>query len=101
MNIESVEQQSDVHLAPPPMYNVIYHNDDFTTMNFVCESLQEYFGKSAEDAAILTLDIHEFGTAMVAVMPQDIAQTKAETVMREAQAQEYPLLITLTPASSE
>jgi ATP-dependent Clp protease adapter protein ClpS len=35
------------------------------------------------------------------VMPQDIAQTKAETVMREAQAQEYPLLITLTPASSE
>ena len=43
--------ERQVHkLAPPPMYQVVMLNDDFTPMEFVIVVLQEYFGKDREQA---------------------------------------------------
>ena len=43
------------------MYNVIMHNDDVTTMDFVVYVLVRIFRKSEEDAETLMLKVHNEG----------------------------------------
>ena len=81
----------------PPMYKVIYINDNQTTMEFVVESLIEFFDYTAETAEQITIDIHETGSAVVAVLPHEIAEQKGTEVLMSARAQNYPLQIKLEP----
>ncbi len=81
----------------PPMYRVVYINDNQTSMEFVVESLIEYFDYNAETATQITVDIHEEGSACVAVLPYEIAEQKGVEVTVQARAQSYPLLIKLEP----
>jgi ATP-dependent Clp protease adaptor protein ClpS len=83
----------------PPMYRVVYINDNQTTMEFVVESLIEFFDYTAETAAQITVDIHEEGSAVVAVLPFEIAEQKGVEVTVMARAQSYPLMIKLEPES--
>jgi ATP-dependent Clp protease adaptor protein ClpS len=43
----------------PPMFRVVYLNDNATSMEFVVESLVEYFEYTPETAEQITIDIHE------------------------------------------
>ena len=81
----------------PPMYRVVYLNDNQTTYDFVIESLIEYFDYTAETADQITIDIHESGAAVVAVLPYEIAEQKGIEVTMMARAQNYPLQIKLEP----
>lgn len=81
----------------PPRFKVIYINDNQTSMEFVIESLMEYFDYSAESAAEVTMGIHETGSAVVAVLPYEIAEQKGIEVTINARAQSYPLQIKLEP----
>jgi len=53
-----VDQQTHAHVATPSLFKVIMHNDDYTTMEFVIEVLQEIFNKSATEAEKIMLSIH-------------------------------------------
>ena len=77
----------------PPLYRIIYFNDDVTSMDFVIQSLTEYFNYNDETAYQLTVDIHEKGSAVVAVLPYEIAEQKGIEVTLEARQQGYPLMI--------
>jgi ATP-dependent Clp protease adaptor protein ClpS len=81
----------------PPLYRVVYLNDNQTTYDFVIESLIEYFDYTAETADQITIDIHESGAAVVAVLPYEIAEQKGIEVTMMARAQNYPLQIKLEP----
>lgn len=81
----------------PPMYKVIYLNDNQTTMEFVVDSLMEFFDYTAETAFTITEDIHEAGSAVVAVLPFEIAEQKGIEVTVSARAQSFPLQIKLEP----
>jgi ATP-dependent Clp protease adaptor protein ClpS len=81
----------------PPKFKVIYLNDNTTSMEFVIESLMEYFDYTADSAAQITIDIHEEGSAVVAVLPYEIAEQKGVEVTINARAQSYPLQIKLEP----
>ena len=81
----------------PPMFKVIYLNDNTTTLEFVVESLIEYFNYTAETAEQITIDIHEAGAATVAVLPYEIAEQKGVEVTLSARSQSYPLQIKLEP----
>ena len=83
----------------PPMYKVIYLNDNQTTMEFVIDSLVEFFNYNEETALTITQDIHEAGSAVVAVLPYEIAEQKGIEVTVSARAQSYPLQIKLEPDS--
>ena len=81
----------------PPMFRVVYLNDNATSMEFVVESLVEYFEYTPETAEQITIDIHEDGSACVAVLPYEIAEQKGVEVTVSARAQNYPLQIKLEP----
>lgn len=84
-------------LKEPPMYRVIYINDNTTTMEFVVESLMTFFDYNEETAANLTVDIHEQGSATVAILPFEIAEQKGNEVTQSARLQNMPLQIKLEP----
>lgn len=80
-------------LQEPPMYKIIYMNDNVTTVEFVVSSLIEYFSYNPDTASVITHDIHENGSAVVAVLPYEIAEQKGIEVTLEARAQGYPLQV--------
>ena len=84
-------------IKEPPMYRVVYLNDNQTTYEFVVETLIEYFNYTAETAEQITVDIHDAGSAVVAVLPYEIAEQKGVEVTMLARAQSYPLQIKLEP----
>jgi ATP-dependent Clp protease adaptor protein ClpS len=84
-------------IKEPPMFKVVYLNDNTTSMDFVIESLIEYFEYTFETAEQITQDIHESGSACVAVLPYEIAEQKGVEVTISARAQNYPLQIKLEP----
>ena len=87
-------------LAEPPMFRIIYLNDNATPMDFVIETLIDSFEYSVETAEKITQDIHEAGSAVVAVLPFEIAEQKGIEVTVQARSQNYPLQIKLEPESS-
>ena len=89
--------KSNLALKEPPMFRVVYLNDNVTTVEFVIDSLVEYFDYNHETAEQITVDIHEEGSACVAVLPFEIAEQKGIEVTANARAHSYPLQIKLEP----
>lgn len=87
----TIQDTQPAKLAPPPMYQVILLNDDYTPMEFVVFVLQRVFGKNAEDAARIMLKVHHEGRGVCGVYPRDIAATRVEMVRQLAQARQHPL----------
>ena len=84
-------------LVEPAMYRVIYMNDDKTSADFVMTTLIEFFEYSVERAEKTVWDIHEAGSAVVAVMPYEVAEQKGVEVTVLARKEGYPLQIKLEP----
>ncbi len=82
-------------LQPPARYQVMLMNDDFTTMEFVVEVLQMFFGMSEESAVQVMLIVHKQGKAACGVYSKDVAETKAEQVNQYARESDHPLLCTI------
>jgi len=93
--ITKIEINHDI--KEPPMFKVIYINDNQTTMEFVIETLITFFNYTAETAVQITDDIHTAGSAVVAVLPHEIAEQKGIEVTIHARSQNYPLQIKLEP----
>lgn len=84
-------------IKEPPLFRVVYLNDNQTSMEFVVETLIEYFDYTSETAEQITVDVHQTGSACVAVLPYEIAEQKGVEVTLLARAQGYPLQIKLEP----
>lgn len=83
----------NLEIPEPPMFKVVYLNDDKTTMEYVIESLINYFNYSFETAENITTGIHENGSAVVAVLPYEIAEQKGIEVTLDARSKGFPLVI--------
>ena len=86
-------------LSEPPMFKIIYLNDNTTPMEFVIETLLDSFNYNEQTAMEITQDIHESGSAVVAVLPYEIAEQKGIEVTVQARTNNYPLQIKLEPES--
>ena len=84
-------------LKPPSMWQIILHNDDFTTQEFVVWVLRTVFHKPQGEAVRIMLDVHQHGKGVAGVYTRDVAETKLAQVQRLAEAQEFPLLCTMEP----
>ena len=84
-------------LTEPPMFKIIYLNDNATPVEFVIETLVDSFNYNEQTAEQITMDIHEVGSAVVAVLPYEIAEQKGIEVTVQARNNNYPLQIKLEP----
>ncbi len=84
-------------LAKPPLYKVLLHNDDYTTMEFVIEVLRTVFHHDPDRAMRIMLSVHHRGVGVAGTYSMEVAETKAEKAMSLARAAEYPLLCTVEP----
>lgn len=87
-------------IVEPPMYKVIYINDNQTSVEFVIDSLIQYFDYSTQAAQDMTMDIHNAGSAVVAILPYEIAEQKGIEITVSARAAGYPLQIKLEPENA-
>lgn len=81
----------------PPMFKIIYLNDNQTSIDFVIQSLITHFSYTETTAEDIAVNIHQEGAATVAVLPYEIAEQKGIEITVEARANNYPLQIKLEP----
>jgi len=92
LNIETYTQVEE-----PPLFKLIYVNDNETSMDFVIHSLVEIFDYNHNTAEQVTIDIHESGSAVVAVLPFELAEQKGIEVTVSARHNGFPLQVKLEP----
>ena len=86
-----VVERQPAKTLPPPMYQVVMLNDDYTPMEFVVMVLQEYFKRDLETATQIMLKIHHEGRGVCGVYSKDVAATKVELVLAAARRGGHPL----------
>lgn len=87
--------ESKSKLERPPLYRVLLHNDNYTTMEFVVFVLRTVFNKNEGDAVRIMLQVHHDGVGIAGVYPFEIAEMKVEKVINLARHHEFPLLCTV------
>ena len=92
-----IKTKINEELKEPPMFKVIYLNDSQTTVEFVIETLMNFFDYTTDTAVKITQDIHEAGSAIVAVLPYEVAEQKGIEVTVHARSNNYPLQVKLEP----
>lgn len=92
-----VKSRERILIEEPRQYKVIFHNDDFTTMEFVTDVLRRVFNKPADEAVTLMMRVHQEGQAVVGIYSYDVAMTKASQATAMARNEGFPLKITCEP----
>ena len=87
-DLKTVEKEK---VERPSLYEVLLHNDDYTTQEFVVFVLMKYFKHDATAARQIMLHVHTKGVGVAGVFPFDIAETKAHQVVQFAREHEMPL----------
>ena len=82
-------------LERPPLYEVLLHNDDYTTQEFVVYVLMKYFQHDQATAQQIMLHVHIKGLGVAGVFPYETAETKAHQVVQFARENEMPLQASL------
>lgn len=90
-----VAVEEEIEIKEPNMWNVVLHNDDKTTMDFVVQVLIEIFHKDLQEAMQIMLNIHNEGAEVVGTYTHEIAEEKAQTTIRAARMHGFPLLATI------
>ena len=78
-----------------PLYKVLMHNDDYTTMEFVVSMLESVFHLQPTEANRIMLQIHMLGVGVCGTYPYEIAETKIFKVHMQARQEEFPLKCSL------
>lgn len=92
---EQVLSETRDEVSEPPLFKVLLHNDDYTTMEFVVEVLMAVFRKSAQEATRIMLNVHQQGIGLCGVFPYELAETKVTTVEALARDRGFPLKCTM------
>ena len=83
---------------PPPRYNVILINDDFTPMDFVVEVLGRFFSMDFEKANQIMVKVHYEGRAVCGMYTAEIAEMKVQQINQFSRENQHPLLCTMEQA---
>jgi ATP-dependent Clp protease adaptor protein ClpS len=81
----------------PKRWKVIFHNDDYTTREFVVDVLMRFFEKDESEATFIMLSVHHKGHGVAGLYPKDVAETKVDKVSKHARSHGMPLKVTAEP----
>ena len=90
--IETLTREK-IKLEEPGLWDVIFINDNITTMEFVIRVLKQIFGKSQEQAERITRDIHDKGQGVVGSYTHEIAEQKGVETTVLARSENFPLQV--------
>lgn len=92
---ESAVAESSEKVEQPPLFTVLLHNDDYTTMDFVVWVLQSVFSLPEEQAIQIMLSVHVKGIGVAGIYTYEVAEMKVERTTALAREHEFPLLCTM------
>ena len=95
---EAPVAESHEKVEEPPLFKVLLHNDDYTTMEFVVWILESVFNMQEDEAVRVMLNVHMQGIGVAGIYTFEVAQMKVEKTTTLAQEHEYPLLCTMEKA---
>ena len=95
---EAAVAETREKVEEPPLFKVLLHNDDFTTMEFVVWVLESVFNMPEEQAIQVMLNVHLRGIGVAGIYTFEIAETKVDKASALAREQEFPLLVTMEQA---
>ena len=81
----------------PELFKVLLLNDDYTTMEFVVEILENVFNKAPAEAYRIMMAVHHQGQGLCGVYPFEVAETKVATVVDLARDNGFPLRAAMEP----
>jgi ATP-dependent Clp protease adaptor protein ClpS len=90
-----VATETKKKVEKPPLYKVLLHNDDFTSMDFVVYVLMGIFYKDEATARRIMMEVHNRGLGVAGVFTYEVAESKINKVTAMARANEFPLLCTM------
>ena len=93
MSDTATKIEENLKLKEPPLYKVLFIDDDVTPMDFVVNCLMSIFMHTITAAQDLTHKIHQEGSAIVAVLPYEIAEQKGIETTVLSRNNNYPLQI--------
>ncbi len=85
-------------VAPPPQYQVMLLNDDYTPMDFVVTVLQSFFSMDLDQATQVMLHVHTRGRGVCGLYSREVAETKVAQVNEFSRMNQHPLLCTMERA---
>ena len=81
----------------PDLYKVLLLNDDYTTMDFVVEILEQIFHKHPAEAYRIMMQVHTQGKGLCGLYPFEVAETKVAAVVDSARDSGFPLRAAMEP----
>jgi len=90
--------ESEEKTEEPPLFRVLLHNDDYTTMDFVVHVLQTIFNMAEDQAIQVMLNVHVKGIGVAGVYTYEVAEMKVAKTTAMAREEEFPLLVTMEKA---
>ena len=91
----SVLTEEVIETKEPPLFKVLLHNDDYTTMEFVVSILVNIFQKSRHEATAIMLNVHNEGVGIAGVFTREVCETKIVIVHELAKKNGFPLRCTM------
>jgi len=88
---EKIRFENSEKTDEPPLYKVLIHNDDYTTMDFVVEILMVVFNKTFEEAEHIMFNVHRQGLGVCGIYSYEVAETKVTMVTSLAKKNGFPL----------
>ena len=86
-----VKERPKARTKRPRLFHVVLINDDYTTMEFVVQTLEEIFDKSPAEAYRIMMEVHVRGRGVCGAYTLEVAETKVQAVHDSARAEGYPL----------
>ena len=95
---EAAVAESQEKVQEPPLFKVLLHNDDYTTMDFVVHVLVSIFNMPEDQAVQVMLNVHLRGIGVAGIYTYEVAEMKVEKTTALAREHEFPLLCTMEKA---
>jgi ATP-dependent Clp protease adaptor protein ClpS len=92
-----VDVKERTRTTPPRRYEVLLHNDDYTTMDFVVMVLMTVFRRDRTEAVRIMLAIHNEGLGIAGVYTREVAEEKLGRATSMAREHGMPLQLSMQP----